>query len=180
MSNSLAGYEIKDIEPLEPLFNCAVKENYVSIESPVDIANAVDALDDMAQNNVKNDQTLDNLFSKLLEADYPRCIALPIIACICYDVGELNLLHHLEWYNDRDNLYKLLITLRLVVNDQHSIKLRFHCQDSQYNNIHNKEYYFCPPSGQIENNGSEEIEKLFSELKFYKSGSKSNYENPHS
>ena len=62
MSNSLAGYEIKDIEPLEPLFNCAVKENYVSIESPVDIANAVDVLDDMARNNVKSDQTLDNLF----------------------------------------------------------------------------------------------------------------------
>ena len=138
MSNSLAGYEIKDIQPL---FNSSTKENYVLIESPSDIANTVCALDD----NEEIDQTMENLFEKLLEIDHPRCIALPIIACVCHDIGELNLLHHLEWYNDRDNLYKLLITLRLVVNDQHSIKLQFRCQDSQYNNIHNKEYYFCPP-----------------------------------
>ena len=135
MPSVLAGYEIKDIDPL---LETSIKGDYVSVESALEIANNISDYDEVGE--VK----MEKFFEKLLDVDLPRCIALPIIACMAYNVGKLNPLHQLEWYNNPDNLHKLLINLRLVSDNQHCIKLRFYCQNSQYKNIHNKEYLYNP------------------------------------
>ena len=137
MPSFLAGYEIKDIEPL---VETPVKGDYVSIDSALEIANNICDYEEVGEGK------RENVFEKLLDVDRPRCIVLPIIACVAYNVKNLNLnlLHQLEWYNDPENLHKLLINLRLVSDNQHGIKLKFYCRNSEYKNIHNKEYFYKP------------------------------------